>query len=70
MNTNGQYRTEKDSLGEVKIPAQAYYGAETQRALENFQISGQSLPRSFIRAQGIIKASANCGKYAHRRTSI
>jgi fumarate hydratase class II len=58
MNTNGQYRTEKDSLGEVKIPTQAYYGPETQRALENFQISGQSLPRSFIRAQGIIKASA------------
>ncbi|WP_078596208.1 class II fumarate hydratase [Evansella clarkii] len=58
MNTNGRYRTEKDSLGEVKVPAQTYYGAETQRALENFQISGQSLPRSFIRAQGIIKASA------------
>ncbi|WP_339228555.1 aspartate ammonia-lyase [Oceanobacillus sp. FSL K6-2867] len=53
-----QYRMERDSIGEVKVPFTAYYGAQTQRAKENFQISGIRLPRSFIRAQGIIKASA------------
>lgn len=57
------FRIARDPLGEVKVPKEAYYGAQTQRAVENFPISGQRLPRSFIRAQGIIKASAakaNC----------
>lgn len=52
------FRTEKDPLGKVKVPEEAYYGVQTQRAVENFRISGLRLPRSFIRAQGIIKASA------------
>ncbi|USG64496.1 class II fumarate hydratase [Brevibacillus ruminantium] len=47
-----------DSLGEVKIPGDALYGPQTQRAVENFPISGLRLPRAFIRAQGLIKASA------------
>jgi len=54
----GEYRISKDSLGEVKVPKEAYYGAQTQRAVENFPISGLRLPRRFIRAQGIIKFSA------------
>ncbi|WP_306301292.1 lyase family protein [Thalassobacillus sp. C254] len=58
MSSTGQFRIEKDTLGEVKVPAYAYYGSQTQRAADNFQISGITLPRSFIRAQGIIKASA------------
>jgi len=49
------YRVEIDSLGEVRVPASAYYGAHTQRALENFPISGRRMPREFIRAMGIIK---------------
>ena len=53
-----QYRISKDSLGEVKVPIDAYYGAQTQRAIENFPISGLRLPRRFIRAQGIIKYAA------------
>ncbi|WP_026676693.1 class II fumarate hydratase [Fictibacillus gelatini] len=53
-----EYRIAKDTLGEVKVPANAYYGAQTQRAVENFQISSLHLPGSFIRAQAIIKASA------------
>jgi len=53
-----QYRVGRDSLGEVKIPASALYGPQTQRAVENFPISGLRLPRAFIRAQGLIKASA------------
>lgn len=52
------YRTEVDSLGEVKVPAFVYYGAHTQRAFENFPISGRRIPREFIRAMGIIKWAA------------
>src|SRR5262249_34009672 len=49
---------EKDSMGDVKVPAQAYYGAQTQRAVENFPISGQPLPTRFIRALGLVKVAA------------
>lgn len=54
------FRLAKDSLGEVKVPQEAYYGAQTQRAVHNFPISGERLPRPFIRAQGLIKAA--CAK--------
>ncbi len=53
-----EYRVEKDSLGEVKVPAEALYGPQTQRAYENFPISGIRFPRSFIRALGLIKGAA------------
>ncbi len=53
-----EYRIETDSLGEVKVPQSAYYGAQTQRASENFPISGYRMPREFIRALGIIKLAA------------
>jgi fumarate hydratase class II len=52
------YRIEVDSLGEVRVPASAYYGAHTQRALENFPISGRCMPAEFIHAVGIIKWAA------------
>lgn len=52
------YRIEHDSMGELKVPAKALYGAQTQRALENFPISGLRVPRLFIRALGFIKAAA------------
>lgn len=51
-------RIERDSLGEVKVPSEAYYGAQTQRALENFPISGRRLQPGFVKAQGIIKKAA------------
>ena len=57
-----EYRIERDSMGEVKVPKSAYYGAQTQRAVENFPISGIGFPAKFIRALAIIKhaaASAN-----------
>lgn len=54
----GSYRIERDSLGEVKVPADAYYGAQTQRAKDNFPISNVRLPPVFIRAQGIVKKAA------------
>ncbi|MBI4520638.1 MAG: class II fumarate hydratase [Gemmatimonadetes bacterium] len=52
------YRVEKDSLGEVKVPASALYGAQTQRAYDNFRISGSRFPRRFIAALGMIKREA------------
>jgi fumarate hydratase class II len=55
---NPQYRIEKDSLGEVRVPANALYMAQTQRAVENFPISGMRFGRSFIRALGLIKSAA------------
>ena len=50
-----KYRIEKDSLGEMRVPEDAYYGAQTARAVENFPVSGLTFPRQFIRALGIIK---------------
>ncbi len=52
------FRIESDSMGEVKVPAAAYYGAQTQRAVQNFPISGLRFPREFIRAMGLIKRAA------------
>ncbi|KAB7512789.1 aspartate ammonia-lyase [Halosegnis rubeus] len=52
------YRTESDSLGEMQVPADAYWGAQTQRAVENFPISGITFSRRFIRALGIVKKAA------------
>ncbi|GMR14239.1 MAG: class II fumarate hydratase [Gemmatimonadota bacterium] len=52
------YRIEKDSLGEVKVPENALYGAQTQRAFENFPVSGQRFGRRFIQALGLIKKAA------------
>lgn len=51
-------RTESDSMGEVLIPSNALYGPQTQRAIDNFPISGLVMPRTFIRALGLIKSAA------------
>ena len=53
-----QFRTERDSMGEVRLPADAYYGPQTQRAVENFPISGRTLPPELIHALGLIKLIA------------
>lgn len=53
-----EYRVERDSMGEVKVPKSAYYGAQTQRAVENFPISGIGFPSRFIWALAIIKHAA------------
>jgi fumarate hydratase class II len=52
------FRTERDSMGELKVPASALWGAQTQRAVDNFPISGLTMPREFIRALGLIKSAA------------
>jgi len=54
---DSNFRIEKDSMGELKVPADALYGAQTQRAVDNFPISGLTMPRQFIRALGLIKAA-------------
>ncbi|WP_154221906.1 class II fumarate hydratase [Marinicella rhabdoformis] len=53
-----KFRIEKDSMGELQVPANALYGAQTQRAVNNFPISGLNMPREFIKALGLIKAAA------------
>lgn len=54
----GKFRTVKDSMGDMQVPIDALYGAQTQRAIENFPISGIPMPRGFIQAMGLIKAAA------------
>ena len=51
------YRIETDSLGDVKVPKNSYYGAQTQRAIDNFHISGYPMPSEFITALALIKAA-------------
>ncbi|WP_374029007.1 class II fumarate hydratase [Bdellovibrio bacteriovorus] len=57
MAQNG-FRIEKDTMGEVKVPADKFWGAQTQRSSENFRIGGDHFPREMIRALGILKKSA------------
>jgi fumarate hydratase class II len=52
------FRIERDSMGELQVPAQALWGAQTQRAVQNFPISGRTLPRAFIAALGLVKQAA------------
>ncbi|MFH1863161.1 MAG: class II fumarate hydratase [bacterium] len=58
MAEHNPYRIEKDSMGEMRVPVNAYWGAQTQRAVENFPISGLRFPREFSRALGLVKLAA------------
>jgi fumarate hydratase class II len=58
MSEDSDYRTERDSLGEMQVPADAYWGAQTQRALENFPVSDVTFGRRFVRALGVVKKGA------------
>jgi fumarate hydratase class II len=53
-----EYRIEVDSLGQVEVPANRYYGAQTARALKNFRIGVERFPREFLRAMGLVKKAA------------
>src|ERR1700730_13508015 len=53
-----EHRVERDAMGDVNVPARAYYGAQTQRAVENFPISGAGLPPELIHALGLVKWAA------------
>ena len=58
MSEAEEFRTERDSMGEMRVPSRVLYGAQTQRAVENFPISDLRFPREFIRALGLIKLAA------------
>ena len=61
-----EYRIEKDSMGDVKVPKDAYWGAQTQRAIENFPVSGIVFPPAFVRSLGVIKnACASVNREQH-----
>ena len=62
-------RVETDSLGEVEVPGNRYWGAQTQRSLENFKIGGERMPAPLIRAFGILKKAAALTNASRRRTS-
>ncbi len=52
------FRTEKDTMGKIEVPSDRYWGAQTQRSLQNFKIGGEQFPRGFIRAYGLVKQVA------------
>src|SRR5690625_4644428 len=56
MNLN--YRTEKDTLGEIKVPADKFWGAQTQRSKQNFPIGNEEMPKEIIKGFAILKKSA------------
>ena len=58
-------RIERDSIGTIKVPADRYYGAQTQRSLNNFKIGQERFPREFIRAYGILKKAAASVNYSY-----
>ena len=53
-----EFRTEHDSMGEVRVPADALWGAQTQRSLENFPIGDQTMPKEVVRALALVKKAA------------
>jgi fumarate hydratase class II len=53
-----EFRVERDSMGELRVPAQALWGAQTQRAVQNFPLSGLPMPRGFLHALGLVKWAA------------
>ncbi|ROQ90655.1 class II fumarate hydratase [Desulfosoma caldarium] len=61
------FRVERDTLGEILVPKTAYYGAQTQRAVENFPLSGRTMPRPFLEALALIKQKAAEVHAAHGR---
>ena len=58
QNNSQEFRIEKDTMGDVQVPAQALWGAQTQRSTENFKIGGDRFPREMIKALGILKKCA------------
>lgn len=53
------YREEKDAMGTIRVPATALWGAQTQRSLQNFKISNERMPSTFIRALALVKRAAS-----------
>ena len=67
MSENQAIRVESDTFGPVDVPADRYWGAQTQRSLQNFKISSETMPPAMVRALGIVKqAAARVNKDARR----
>ena len=69
------YRTEHDSMGEVQVPVEKYWGAQTQRSFENFKIGTEKMPTEIVRAFAILKKAAaiannRLGKLDERRKTL
>ena len=64
MSQPGETRIEKDTMGEMRVPRDALYAAQTQRAVENFPVSGQPMPPAFIHALGLVKLA--CARVNHK----
>ena len=58
MTTTPATRTESDSMGEIEVPADRYWGAQTQRSLHHFDIGIETMPKPLIRAFGVLKGAA------------
>ena len=56
------YRIERDSMGEMEVPADRYWGAQTQRSYQNFQIGTEKMPEEIVRAFGILKKGGGAGQ--------
>src|SRR5258708_18820855 len=65
MNPTDKTRLESDTMGTIAVPADRYWGAQTQRSLENFRIGGELMPPPLIRALGLVKEAA-----AHANMSL
>src|SRR5437764_10402062 len=62
------FRVEKDTMGEMLVPKDALYAASTQRAVENFPVSGEPLPPAFVHALGLVKLA--CARVNHKRGAL
>ena len=62
-----EYRLEHDTMGEVRVPADRYWGAQTQRSFENFRIGTEKIPPEVIRAFAVVKLAAARAERAARR---
>ena len=65
MNT----RIERDSIGTIAVPSNKYYGAQTQRSINNFKIGNERFPREFIRAYGILKKATATANFKNKSLS-
>ena len=61
-----EYRIERDSMGEMQVPADRYWGAQTQRSKQNFEIGGEIMPREITHAFGILKKAAAMRQQRHQ----
>jgi len=67
IQTNGEFRVESDSLGEIKVPADRIWGAQTQRSLEHFSIGKDLIPREMITAYATLKKGAAIANHENGR---